>query len=73
MKKIVKIVTFYEDGTFTESTPSPYMPTVPYVPNPLPMPPVGPYPSPYPNPYPWPQVWCSTTTTITTDDPESKN
>ena len=33
MKKIVKIVTFYDDGTFTESTPSaPYnpMPTSPY-------------------------------------------
>ena len=33
MKKIVKIITFYEDGTFSESTPSaPFspMPTTPY-------------------------------------------
>lgn len=32
MRKIVKIVTFYDDGTFTESTPSPYMPTTPMTP-----------------------------------------
>ena len=33
MKKIVKIITFYEDGTFSESTPSaPFspMPSAPY-------------------------------------------
>lgn len=39
MKKIVKIVTFYDDGTFTESTPS------------LSPPPTW---QPVPNPYPWP-------------------
>lgn len=41
-KKIVRIVTFYEDGTFSESVPSPYIPAQPYMP-----------PSPYTNPYPW--------------------
>ena len=52
MKRITKIVTFYDDGTFTEATPSPgYMPT-PYVPP-------APY-TPTPNPYypptnPWVQ------------------
>lgn len=46
-KTITKIVTFYSDGTFTEFSPSPYMPnpyTVPYQP-------LGPYVGPYPPPY----------------------
>lgn len=46
IKQISKIVTFYTDGTFTEFTPSPYMPT-PYP---------QPYPS-YPAPYTWPNNW----------------
>ena len=30
MRKVTRIVTFYDDGTFTESVPSPaYMPTYP--------------------------------------------
>lgn len=29
MKKVTKVITFYDDGTFTEYTPSPYMPTTP--------------------------------------------
>ena len=61
MKRITKIVTFYDDGTFTESVPSntnplPYMPTpvYPYTPSaPL-----------NPSPYPWPSppytITCST-------------
>lgn len=62
MKKIVKIVTFYDDGTFTESTPSPYMPTTPYVP-PAPYVPPPPYTGPY-NPQ-WPSyppytIYCKT-------------
>lgn len=32
MKKIIKIVTFYDDGTFTESTPSAPYSAMPYVP-----------------------------------------
>jgi hypothetical protein len=46
MKKVIKIVTFYDDGTFTESTPSlsPPPPTWQPVPNPYPWPY---YPSPY--------------------------
>jgi hypothetical protein len=48
MKKITKIVTFYDDGTFTESTPSPYLPT-----QPTPIWPINPIP-----PYPWsPPAW----------------
>ena len=52
MKKITKIVTFYDDGTFTESVPStnpqPYMPTpvYPYTPSA----PLNPSPYPWPNP-----------------------
>ncbi len=30
MKKIVKIITFYDDGTFSESYPSPTIPTMPF-------------------------------------------
>lgn len=46
-KKITKIVTFYDDGTFTEFTPSPgYTPSVPYQ-------------QPYIAPYPWPNPWYS--------------
>lgn len=59
MKKITKIVTFYDDGTFTESVPSPGItPSVPY--NPAPFSPVPMYPynpsTPYGplNPAPWP-------------------
>lgn len=49
-KKITKIVTFYDDGTFTEFTPSPgYTPSVPYQ---------QPY-QPYIAPYPWPNPWYS--------------
>ena len=40
MKKIVKIITFYEDGTFSESTPS-----APFSPMPS---------APLTSPYPWP-------------------
>ena len=48
MKKIVKIVTFYDDGTFTESTPSlSPPPTWQPVPNPYPWPNYPYYPSPY--------------------------
>ncbi len=41
MKKIIKIVTFYDDGTFSESTPSaPYSPMpstpAPFTPTPMP-------------------------------------
>ncbi len=38
MRKVVKIVTFYDDGTFTESTPSaPHsaMPSIPLNPSPF--------------------------------------
>ena len=55
LKKITKIVTFYEDGTFTEAYPSQQVP-MPYIP---------------PAPYTWPPnpnytltpstPWCSTT------------
>lgn len=72
MKKVVKIVTFYDDGTFTESTPSPYVPSMPY----MPAIPAQPYINPYPNPYPWPQIFCGVTSVTTSplvDDPESKN
>jgi len=31
LKKITKIVTFYEDGTFTESYPSQQVPMTPYI------------------------------------------
>jgi hypothetical protein len=65
MKKITKIVTFYDDGTFDESTPSlaplnppvpytPWNPSMPYQPNPTPV-------NPWTQPYPWPNtVWCKT-------------
>lgn len=51
MKKITKIVTFYDDGTFTESVPAqqapmpiPYNPSTPYGPlNPAPWPSYPPY------------------------------
>ena len=42
MKKIIKIITFYEDGTFSESTPS-----APF--SPMPSTPLTP-------PYPWPEI-----------------
>ena len=52
MKKITRIVTFYEDGTFTESTPSPHMPTTPA--------PMGPYmPSQPLNPNTVPCPWVT--------------
>ena len=44
-KTITKVITFYSDGTFTEYTPSPYLPQ-----NPQPVP-LGPYVGPYPPPY----------------------
>ena len=50
VKQISKIVTFYTDGTFTEFSPSPYMPTVPY-------------PHPYPG-YTWPNNWPTYPNTI---------
>lgn len=54
MKKVVKIVTFYDDGTFTESTPSaPYSP-MPL--NPAPYNPSTPY-GPIPNTNPWVQPY----------------
>ena len=69
MKKITKIVTFYDDGTFTESTPSPgYMPTQPYIP-PAPL---------VPNPYTWPQPYWpnpplyTVTSTSTTYAPQTE-
>lgn len=40
MKKIIKIVTFYDDGTFSESVPS-----APY--SPMPSLPINPLPEPY--------------------------
>lgn len=58
MKRITRIVTFYDDGTFTESVPTPgFMPTVPMQPNPYPWPnPINPVNPLDPNPYvqPWP-------------------
>jgi len=39
LKKITKIITFYDDGTFTESTP--------YVGAPMPSIPMSPLPEPY--------------------------
>lgn len=63
MRKAVKIVTFYDDGTFEESTPSlepkwnPPVPNVPY--NPAPTTPVNPWTQPYPW-YPPYTIWCKT-------------
>lgn len=51
VKQISKIVTFYTDGTFTEFTPSPYLPTTP-----------SPYP--YSAPYTWPNNWPTYPNTI---------
>lgn len=49
-KTITKVVTFYSDGTFTEYTPSPYIPQNPYT---------VPYPQPAPyNPF-WYQIYCN--------------
>jgi len=66
MKKITKIVTFYDDGTFDESTPSltPVNPPVPYTPwNPsMPYQPIQPK-NPYGPTYPWEPpytIWCKT-------------
>lgn len=64
-KTITKIVTFYSDGTFTEFTPSPYMPNpyaVPYPPQPVPL---GPYVGPYPPPYG--PAWYTSVTSSSTD------
>ena len=59
MKKITKIVTFYDDGTFTESVPSPGI-TAPYNPTPFMPTPVYPYtPSAPLNPSPYTQPWPS--------------
>lgn len=62
MRKIVKIVTFYDDGTFEESVPSIPSPWTPPAPNPSmpyqPVTPVNPY-----GPYPWHPpytIWCKT-------------
>lgn len=50
MKKVVKIVTFYDDGTFEESRPYVGAP----MPTPYPYyPPTNPWPNPNPNVYPW--------------------
>lgn len=49
MKKIVKIITFYDDGTFTESTP--------YVGAPMPSIPMNPPFAPFPEPY-WNSKQC---------------
>jgi hypothetical protein len=61
MKKITKIVTFYDDGTFTESTPSVDPMPTPWNP-PTVVPPVfHPPQNPYQPTYPWPNtVWCKT-------------
>jgi hypothetical protein len=63
MRKAVKIVTFYDDGTFTESVPSLEPPQwTPPAPNPS-MPyqptPTNPWTQPYPW-YPPYTVWCKT-------------
>jgi hypothetical protein len=61
MRKAVKIVTFYDDGTFEESTPSLEPKWNPPVPN-VPYQPVTP-PNPWTQPYPWYPpytVWCKT-------------
>ena len=59
MKKITKIVTFYDDGTFSESTPSrEYIPSAPSMPvfHPPQYPPTTqPWPS-----YPPYTIWCKT-------------
>jgi hypothetical protein len=71
MRKAVKIVTFYDDGTFTESVPSleppAPNPSMPYQPNPT---------NPWVQPYPWYPpytVTCKmadgTTRDITLDSP----
>ena len=65
MKKITKIVTFYDDGTFTEATPSLDIPTpwTPPAPNPsMPYQPIQPK-NPYGPTYPWEPpytIWCKT-------------
>lgn len=59
MKKIVKIVTFYDDGTFEESVPS--IPT-PWTPPSMPYQPTTPV-NPYGPNYPWQPpytIWCKT-------------
>ena len=58
LKKIVKIITFYDDGTFTESTPyvgapMPYPGTQPWDPST----PYGPIKQPLPEPY-WNSKQC---------------
>jgi hypothetical protein len=66
MKKITKIVTFYDDGTFTESTPA-VEPVNPPVPNThwnpsMPYQPIQPK-NPYGPTYPWEPpytIWCKT-------------
>lgn len=53
MKRITKIVTFYDDGTFTESVPSPGVMPLPINPpfNPVYQPPTNPWVQPaWPNP-----------------------
>ena len=65
MRKITRIVTFYDDGTFTESTPSPgYMPSHPAPNSPYPfMPsqPLNPTNQPWTTPD-WPQnPWYTVT------------
>jgi hypothetical protein len=66
MKKITKIITFYDDGTFDEATPSvvPVNPPVPNTPwNPsMPYQPIQPK-NPYGPTYPWEPpytIWCKT-------------
>ena len=60
MKKVIKIVTFYDDGTFSESIPSPaYTPTYPGINNPIFHPPYYP-----PTNHPIP-AWPTNPNTIT--------
>jgi hypothetical protein len=64
MRKAVKIVTFYDDGTFEESTPSlEPIKWNPPAPNPsMPYQPVTPV-NPWTQPYPWYPpytIWCKT-------------
>lgn len=66
MRKAVKIVTFYDDGTFEESTPSLEPKWTPPAPNPsMPYQPVTPTTpvNPWTQPYPWYPpytIWCKT-------------
>lgn len=60
MKKITKIITFYDDGTFSESTPSrEYSPLQPVFHPPQPIQPTNPWTQPYPS-YPPYTIWCKT-------------